>query len=129
LFCIPVLGNVQSKQDYFNTKAGCPLILQHSKYKTRHYKGSLEDHPCLDLILADIPKGLPVPSISKSPLFIPAWNQESKKWLQPLFDFGDKHLHDDGAIILFHPFRMSTKSIILGYCKLYGVAIRKEWWE
>jgi hypothetical protein len=102
--------------------------VQHSKNKTRHYKGSPEDHPCLDFILADIPEGLPVPGISNPPSSIPAWNQESKESLHPLFDFADEHLHDDGAIILFHPFRMSTKSNILVYCKSYGFAIRKEWW-
>jgi hypothetical protein len=68
----------------------------------------------LDLILANIPEGLPAPGISNPPLSIPAWNQESKEWL--LFDFADEHLYDDGATILFHPFRMSTKSDILGYC-------------
>jgi len=103
--------------------------VHHSKEKTRHYKGSAEDHPCLDLILADIPEGLHVPGISNPPSSIPAWNQESKESLQPLIDFADEHLHDDGAIILFHPFRMSMKSNILGYCKSYGFAIRKEWWE
>ena len=127
LYCILVLGNVQSKDDYFNTKPGCPLIVQHSKNKTWHYKGFPEDHPCLDLIFADIPEGLPVVGISNPPSSILAWNQESKEWLQPLFDFADEHMHNDGAIILFHPFRMSTKSNILGYCKLYGFAIRKEW--
>jgi hypothetical protein len=103
----------------------CPVIVQHSKDKTRHYKGFPEDHPCLDLIFTDILEGLPVPGISDPPSSIPAWNQESKEWLQPLFDFADEHLHDDGAIVLFHLFRMSTKSNILGYCKSYGFAIRK----
>ena len=115
-----------SKEDFFNTKPSCPLIVQHSKDKTCHYKGSTEDHLCLDLILADIPEGQSIPGISNPPSSIPAWNQQSKEWLQPLFDFADEHLHDDGAIILFHPFRMSTKSNILGYCKSYGFAIRKS---
>jgi hypothetical protein len=58
--------------------------MQHSKDKTWHYKGSPEDHPCLDLILADIPEGLPILAdipeglpilgISKPPSSIPAWN-------------------------------------------------------
>ena len=101
-------------------------IVQHSKRKTRHYKGSPEDHPCLDLILADILEGHPVPGISNPPLSILAWNQELKEWLQPLFDFADKYLHDDGAIISFHPFRMSTKSNILGYCKSHGLQFGKS---
>ena len=125
LFCILVLGNVQSKEDYFNIKPSCSLIVQHSKDKTRHYKGSPKDHLCLDLILADIPEGLHVLGISNPLSSIPAWNQESKEWLQPLFDFVNEHLYDDQAIILFHPFRMSPKSNILGYCNSYGFAIRK----
>jgi hypothetical protein len=123
-----VRGQALCKVIHFNTNLGFPLIVQHLKDKTRHYKGSSDVHPCLDLILADIPEGLPVPGISIPPSSIPAWNKESKEWLQPVFDFANEHLHDDGAIILFHPFRMSTKSNILGYCKSYGFAIRKEWW-
>ena len=44
------------------------------------------------------------------------------------FDFADQHLQDGGALIIIHPFRLSTKSNILGYCKSYGFEIRKEWW-
>jgi hypothetical protein len=81
----------------------------------------------LDLILADIPEGLPVPGISNPASSIPPWNQEAEEWLQPIFDFADNHLHDDGAIILFHPFRMTTKAMILGYCECFGFHVRKEW--
>jgi hypothetical protein len=67
----------------------------------------------VDLILADIPEGLSVPGISNPPTSIPAWNQETPEWLQPIFDFADNHLYDDGAMILFHPSRLTTKSMIL----------------
>ncbi len=82
----------------------------------------------MDLIIADLPEGLPVPGISNPPSYVPAWNIESEDWFQTIFDFADHHLQDDGAIILFHPFRMSAKSNILGYCSTYGFAVRKEWW-
>ena len=82
----------------------------------------------MDLILADIPEGLPVPGISNPSTAIPTWNQETHEWLQPIFDFADNHVHDDGAIILFHPFRMTTKAMILGYCECFGFQVRKEWW-
>ena len=81
----------------------------------------------MDLILADLPEGLPVPGISNPPSSIPAWNREPEDWFQTIFDFADHHLQDDGAIILFHPSRMSTKSIILGCCSTYGFSVRKEW--
>jgi len=102
--------------------------VQHSSDKGRRYKGSASEVPCVDLILADLPEGLPVPGISNPPSSVPAWNIESKDWFQAIFDFADHHLQDDGAIILFHPFRMSTKSTILGYCESYGFTVRKEWW-
>jgi hypothetical protein len=106
----------------------CLYTVQHFKTKVRLYKGSTGVQPCLDLILADIPEGLPVPGISNPPTSIPTWNQEADEWLQPIFDFADNHLHDDGAIILFHPFRMTTKAMILGYCECFGFHVRKEWW-
>lgn len=102
--------------------------VQHSEGKSRHFKGSATKHPFVDLIIADIPEGLPVPGISNPPTSIPAWNQETTDWLQPVFDFADNHLQDDGAIILFHSFRASTKGDILGYCEAFGFEVRKEWW-
>lgn len=80
------------------------------------------------MLLVDMPEGLPVPGISKPSKSIPPWKQDTKEWLQPIFDFADQHLHDDGAIIIIHPFRASTKSNVLGYCKSYGFEVRKEWW-
>ena len=106
----------------------CLYAEQHSKSKVRVYKGTTGVQPCLDLILADIPEGLPVPGISDPPTSIPAWNQETHEWLHPIFDFADNHLHDDGAIIIFHPFRMTTKAMIIGYCECFGFQVRKEWW-
>jgi len=102
--------------------------MQHSSDKLRRYKGKASDHPCVGLMLVDLPEGLPVPGVSVPASSIPVWNQDSKEWLQPIFDFADQHLQDDGAIIFFHPFRLSTKSTILGYCKTYGFQIEKEWW-
>jgi hypothetical protein len=82
----------------------------------------------LESILVDQPEGLPVPGISNPISSVSLFNQDSKKWLEPIFYFADQHLHDDGAFIILHPFRLSTKSNILGYCKSYGFEICKEWW-
>lgn len=102
--------------------------MQHIPDRDRRYKGALNQQPCVDLMVVDMPEGLPVPGISVPATAIPHWNQDSKEWLQPVFDFADQHLQDDGALIIFHPFRISTKSNILGYCKTYGFEVRKEWW-
>jgi len=101
---------------------------QNAGNRSRYYKGAADNQPCVDLILVDIPEGLTVPTVSEPPSSIPPWNMDSKEWLQPIFDFADQHLHDDGAIIIIHPHRVSTKSNILGYCKSYRFELRKEWW-
>ena len=102
--------------------------MQHSKDGDRLYKGRASSQACVDLILVDMPEGLPVPGISDPATTVPEWNQCSKEWLEPVFDFADQHLQDDGAMIIIYPFRLTTKSNILGYCKSYGFEIRKEWW-
>lgn len=104
------------------------LYQQHSSDKNCAHKGSSGNHPCVDLILVDQPEGLPVSGISNHISSVPLWNQDSKEWLEPIFDIADQHLQDGGALIIIHPFRLSTKSNILGYCKSYGFEIRKEWW-
>ena len=104
------------------------ILLQHSSGRSRMHKGSSKPHPCVDLILVDIPEGLPIPGISNPADSIPPWNEDSKIWLNPIFEMADQHLQDDGAMILIHPFRVSTKSNLLGYLKSWGYEIKKEWW-
>lgn len=103
-------------------------LLQHFLNRDRRYKGAFNEQACVDLILVDMPEGLPVLGNSVPPTSIPPWNMDSKEWLQPIFDFTDQHLHDDGALIIIHPFYIGTKSNILGYRKNYGFEVRKEWW-
>lgn len=102
--------------------------LQHVADKDRSYKGALNKQPCVDLMIVDMLEGLPVPGLSIPATSIPRWNHESTEWLQPIFDFADQHVQDDGALIIIHPFRLPTKSKILGYCESYGFEVRKEWW-
>ena len=80
----------------------------------RLFKGSSEPHLCVDLMLVDMPEGLPVPGISNLVGSVPTWNQDSKLWLGPICEFADRQLHDDGAIIIIHPLRASTKRISWG---------------
>ncbi|KAG0596414.1 hypothetical protein M758_UG251900, partial [Ceratodon purpureus] len=104
------------------------FLRKHCIGRSRLYKGSSKPHPCVDLILVDIPEGLPIPGISNPADSIPPWNQDSKMWLNPIFEFAEQHLSDDGAMILFHPFRVTTRSNMLGYLKTWSYEIRKEWW-
>jgi hypothetical protein len=56
----------------------------------------------MDLIIANLPENLPVPTISNPSTSIPLWNTLSKNFLESLFDFANEHLQDNGAMILIH---------------------------
>jgi hypothetical protein len=47
------------------------LLKQHIPRKKRRYKGAENGRPCVDLIIADVPKDLPVPTISNPSTSIP----------------------------------------------------------
>ncbi len=74
-----------------------------------------------------MPENLPVPTISDPPGQIPPWNAAEDDWLDPIFDFADNYLVDDGAIIIVHPYRQSTKANILGYGNATGFTLYKDW--
>ena len=100
---------------------------QHKADRPRVFKGQSCRDPCVDLIIVDMPENLPVPTISEPPEQVPLWNAAEDDWLDPIFDFADNHLVDDGAIIIVHPYKQSTKANILGYSKAAGFTLFKDW--
>jgi hypothetical protein len=78
------------------------LLKQHIPRKKRRYKGAENGRPCVDLIIADVPKDLPVPTISNPSTSIPVWNELPTNFLESLFDFASEYLQDNGALILIH---------------------------
>ena len=81
-----------------------------------------------DLVIADLPENLPVPNVSYPSYNIPTWNALDTDFLGELFDFADEILHDDGALLLFHPddngdFRESIQD----HFAAFGFTIFKEW--
>jgi hypothetical protein len=85
-------------------------------------------HPGFDLILVDMPEGLPVPGVSNPESSIPSWNALPDSWLQPIFEYADYHLHDDGAFIVIHPQSSAAKTSIHQHCKAYSFKKKKDWW-
>ena len=108
----------------------CLLNLwQNASPKDRSYCGQLNKHARVDLILVDMPEGLPVIGVSESKFSIPLWNTLPESWLQPVFDFADMHLHDDGAFIILHPQSMEAKKTIIQHTKAYSFQKKLDSWD
>jgi len=101
--------------------------VQHASDKEHYFNGVLTKQPAVDLLIVDIPKGLPVPTVSIPPSSIPQWNAFSKKGLQDVFNFGENYLHDDGTLLILYPFTRHILSYILGFCEDFGFKLQKKW--
>jgi hypothetical protein len=61
--------------------------VQHKSDKARAFRGMQGTDGGVDLMIVDIPKGLPVPMVSSPPTSIPGWNSVVKNFLPMVFDF------------------------------------------
>jgi hypothetical protein len=109
-FILNVVCNVQLKSD-----------------KARAFKGVLGTAGGIDLMIVDIPEGLPVPMVSSPRTSIPDWNSKDKNFLSMVFDFGSFLIHDNGTLLLFHKDDLKLRADIKGYTNAYHFKIFKEW--
>jgi hypothetical protein len=79
----------------------------------------------VDLVVVDIPKSLHVPNISISSTSILEWNNLKPSFLGNVFDFSP-HLHDNKAMILFHPNSVKIMTEIKGFLKVYHFKVFRE---
>jgi hypothetical protein len=101
--------------------------VQYKSDKARAFKGVQGIDVGVDLMIVDIPKGLPVPMVSSPPTSVPEWNLEDKNFLSMVFDFGSSLVHDNGVLLLFHKDDLKLKASIRGSTKAYHFKILKEW--
>ena len=87
-----------------------------------------EDHLGVDLIIADIPENLPVPSVSVPPTSIPPWNSRYKDYLYDIFHFADEFLQKDGAICLIYNTDQKLAKDIEEEAANGGYVLFKDWW-
>jgi hypothetical protein len=81
-----------------------------------------------DLVIADIFENLSVPNISDPAYCIPSWNALNLDFLGEIFDFADEIVHDDGALLLFHPDDNGDfNESIQDHFVAFGFTIFKEW--
>jgi hypothetical protein len=101
--------------------------VQHKSDKARAFNGVQGTTTGIDLMIVDIPEGLPVPIVSSLPTSVPVWNSTNENFLPLVFDFGSSLVHDNGALLLFHKDDLKLKADIRGYAKAYHFSIFKEW--
>jgi hypothetical protein len=81
----------------------------------------------VDLMIVDIPEGLPVPMVSFPSTSVLEWNSEDKNLLSMVFDFGSSLVHNNGVLLLFYKDDLKLKASIRGFAKAYHFSIMKEW--
>lgn len=95
-------------------------------------KRSVSSEACtfrgFDLIIADLPEGLPVPGISFPPLAIPTWNVHNSKDVEALFEFASAYLTDDGPLLLFVPEKKDVRDDVRTFAASYDFILHKDWW-
>jgi hypothetical protein len=101
--------------------------VQHKFDKAHAFKGKQGTTGGVDLMIVDIPKGLPIPMVSSPPTFVPEWNSEDKNFLALVFDFGSSLVHDNRVLLLFHKDDPKLRADIRGYANAYHFKILKEW--
>lgn len=87
------------------------FVQEHQGRKRRTYKGQ-ETNECVDLIICDVPEGLPVPGFPPAKE-VPIWNQllittdedgnKEAKWIRHAFEFANEWLSDDGGFLVMYP--------------------------
>jgi hypothetical protein len=101
--------------------------VQHKSDKARAFQGMQSTDGGVDLMIVDIPEGLPVPMVSSPPASIPGWNSIDENFLSLVFDFGSSLVHDNGALLLFYKDDLKLRADIRGYANAYHFKIFKEW--
>lgn len=101
--------------------------LQHKGDKERVFKGVPSKSRAVDLMVIDIPEGLPVPGVSSPPFSIPLWNTLHPDFLKSAFDFASSHVPDDGALLIFHSDATAVKSQLKSFCRAYHFKLYKKW--
>jgi hypothetical protein len=101
--------------------------MQYKSNKARAFKGVQGTAGGVDLMIVDIPEGLPIPMVSSPPLSVPQWNSEDKNFLPILFALGSSLVHDNGVLLFFHKDDPKFRASIRGFAKAYHFSIMKDW--
>lgn len=69
-----------------------------------------------------------MPRISVPSTAIPSWNVRPEKYLETVFEFADLYLHDDAALLLFHPNDRNVLLEVEDLAETYNFRLQYDWW-
>jgi hypothetical protein len=78
----------------------------------------------MSLFFAYVLRDLPIPFILASLAKTPIWNMLVEDYMVSIFDFANKFLLNDGAILFFHPNDLHVLKEIKSYLESYNFHIR-----
>ena len=93
--------------------------VQHKSDKARPFKDVQGTAGGVDLILIDIPEGLPVPMVSSLRTTVPEWNANDVNFLPMVFAMESSLFHDNGVLLLFHKDDLQLRADIRGSTSAY----------
>ena len=100
--------------------------VQHKSDKARAFRGVQGASARVDLMIMDVPEGLPVPMVSDPASSIHEWNKLPERFVETIFEFASGLVHDNGVLLLFHPDDLQMKADIRGCLKAYHFSLFKE---
>ena len=100
--------------------------VQHKSDKARAFRGVQGASAGVDLMIMDVPEGLPVPMVSDPASSVPEWNKLPERFVETVFEFASGLVHDNGVLLLFHPDDLQMKADIRGCLKAYQFSLFKE---
>ena len=100
--------------------------VQHKSEKDQAFRGVQGSSVGVDLMIMDVPEGLPVPMVSDPASSILEWNKLPERFVETIFEFASGLVHDNGMFLLFHPNDFQMKADIRGCLKAYHFSLFKE---
>ena len=77
-------------------------------------------------MIMDVPKGLAVSIVSDPTSYVHKWNKLPERFIETVFEFASRLVHDSGVLLLFHPDDLQMKADIRSCLKAYHFSLFKK---
>ena len=100
--------------------------VQHKSDKARTFRSVPDAKAGVDLMIMDIPEGLPVPTVASPTSSVPEWNKLPDRFVKTIFEIASGLVHDNKVLLLIHLDDLQMRADIRGCLKAYHFSLFKE---